>query len=168
MITKRVAVCCVFVAWGVGSGPIAQLAAEHETRLVEAATRGDLAGVRAVLDHAPAGEVNAAGVDGTTALHWAVRADRRDMANLLVRAGADRSGQGSLRRHAVVSGGGERQRRDDPDAARRRRGSQQPRADRRNRPDDGEPHGRPGRHARAARIVAHASTRATPSSRRRR
>ena len=36
--------------------------------------------MRALLAQARAGDVNAAGVDGMTALHWAVRADRRDMA----------------------------------------------------------------------------------------
>ena len=64
-------------------------AAEHEARLADAAARGDLAAVRDLLDEAPKTDVNAAGVDGTTALHWAVRSDNQDMAKLLVRAGAD-------------------------------------------------------------------------------
>src|SRR5215470_15515123 len=34
-------------------------------------------------------DVNAAQVDGTTALHWAVRADDVEMADLLIRAGAN-------------------------------------------------------------------------------
>ena len=90
MIAKHVVVFCVVVVVAGGCfESLTGLAAEPEVRLVEAAARGDLAGVRAVLDRAPSGEVNAAGVDGTTALHWAVRSDQGDMANLLLRAGAD-------------------------------------------------------------------------------
>jgi len=62
-------------------------AAERDTRLAEAAQRGDFAVVRALLtQHA---EVNGPLADGTTALHWVVRADELGTADLLIKAGAD-------------------------------------------------------------------------------
>jgi ankyrin repeat protein len=56
--------------------------------LAEAAARGDLATVRALLD---AGALDPNGVDrdGTPALHWVVRVGDRTTAERLVRAGAD-------------------------------------------------------------------------------
>jgi ankyrin repeat protein len=54
--------------------------------LVDAAARGDLAAVRALLGQQS--DVNSAQVDGTTALHASVHADRLDIADLLLRAGA--------------------------------------------------------------------------------
>jgi ankyrin repeat protein len=54
--------------------------------LVDAASRGDLAAVRTLLGQKA--DVNAAGEDGLTALHAAVRADRLDIADALLRAGA--------------------------------------------------------------------------------
>jgi ankyrin len=54
--------------------------------LVDAATRGDVTTVRALI--AKKIDVNAPRVDGTTALHAAVNADRLDIADLLLRAGA--------------------------------------------------------------------------------
>jgi ankyrin repeat protein len=55
--------------------------------LAEAAARGDVAAVRALI--AKGVDVNAPQVDGTTALHAAVNADRFDIADALLRAGAD-------------------------------------------------------------------------------
>jgi len=57
--------------------------------LVDAAARGDLAAVRVLL--LERADVDARAVDGTTALHWAVRGDHRDIAELLLGAGADAS-----------------------------------------------------------------------------
>jgi uncharacterized protein len=54
--------------------------------LADAAARGDLAAVRALIGQKI--DVNAAGVDGMTALHVAVNADRLDIADMLLRAGA--------------------------------------------------------------------------------
>jgi ankyrin repeat protein len=54
--------------------------------LVDAAARGDLAAVRALIVKKT--DVNAARVDGLTALHAAVHADRLDIADALLRAGA--------------------------------------------------------------------------------
>jgi ankyrin repeat protein len=90
MTVKSVALSCLVVAVaGAGLRPVVARAADHEAPLVDAAARGDVVAVRALLDHAPAKAVSAGGVDGTTALHWAVRSDQPDMASLLIRAGAD-------------------------------------------------------------------------------
>jgi uncharacterized protein len=67
--------------------PCCAAADESESPLADAAERGNLAAVRALLDqHA---DVNAAQVDGMTALHWAVQRDDVRMAALLIGAGAD-------------------------------------------------------------------------------
>ncbi len=56
--------------------------------LAEAAQRGDAEAVRALL--AAGGlDVNAPSRDGTPALHWAVRAGDREIAERLIAAGAD-------------------------------------------------------------------------------
>src|SRR5262245_1025763 len=58
-----------------------------EARLADAIERADRAGIRSLLaQHA---DVNAAQVDGTTALHWASRQDDLDTAAALIRAGAN-------------------------------------------------------------------------------
>ena len=60
-----------------------------EVRLIDAVKAGNADAVRALLKQpAPANDVNAAEPDGTTALHWAVRADDQDVVQLLLRAGA--------------------------------------------------------------------------------
>src|SRR5262249_32537593 len=56
------------------------------SEVADAAMRGDRAGVRAAI--ARAADVNAAQVDGTTALHWAAERDDVEMAELLIGAGA--------------------------------------------------------------------------------
>ena len=61
-------------------------AAAAPAPLVDAAARGDLAAVRRLI--AEKTDVNAARVDGMTALHAAVQADRLDVADALLRAGA--------------------------------------------------------------------------------
>ena len=68
---------------GVLAGPAA---AAPPAPLVDAAARGDLAAVRRLI--AEKTDVNAARVDGMTALHAAVHADRLDVADALLRAGA--------------------------------------------------------------------------------
>jgi ankyrin repeat protein len=57
--------------------------------LADAAERGDLAAIRTLVGQGT--DVNAARVDGTTALHAAVHADRLDVADLLLKAGASAS-----------------------------------------------------------------------------
>jgi ankyrin repeat protein len=56
------------------------------SEVADAAMKGNRDAVRAAL--ARKADVNAPQVDGTTALHWAVRADDGEMADLLIRAGA--------------------------------------------------------------------------------
>ena len=63
------------------------LARAADAPLADAAEIMDREGIRALLEE-PA-DVNAAQVDGMTALHWAARHDDLGMAKLLVRAGAD-------------------------------------------------------------------------------
>jgi ankyrin repeat protein len=61
-------------------------ATDADTRLIKAAKDGKPAVVR-VLIHQHA-DVNTREIDGTTALHWAVRSDDRENVQLLLRAGA--------------------------------------------------------------------------------
>jgi ankyrin repeat protein len=61
-------------------------AAAADLRLVDAVKKGDATAVRSLIrQRVPVGEAEA---DGSTALHWAVRADRSDLVQALVRAGA--------------------------------------------------------------------------------
>ena len=61
-------------------------AAEPAAPLVDASARGDLTAVRALIGKKI--DVNAPRIDGMTALHAAVHADRLDIADALLRAGA--------------------------------------------------------------------------------
>jgi ankyrin repeat protein len=65
--------------------PAPAMAAEAAS-IVDASARGDLTAVRALIGKKA--DVNAARTDGTTALHAAVYADRFDIADALLRAGA--------------------------------------------------------------------------------
>lgn len=65
----------------------AAAASADETTLIEAANRGDTAVVGTLLDQGA--DVNGTAVDGTTALHWAVRGEHRELAELLLRTGAN-------------------------------------------------------------------------------
>lgn len=63
------------------------LAASTESRLLDAARDGDVKTVRALLaQHVP---VTAADADGSTALHYAVRANNTELADLLIANGAN-------------------------------------------------------------------------------
>jgi uncharacterized protein len=74
---------------------IAIAAAEGNPRLVDAARVGDWNAVRSlVADDRTA--VNSTDVDGTTPLHWAIRANETEIADLLLRAGADAKAQDRL------------------------------------------------------------------------
>jgi ankyrin repeat protein len=74
---------CLAVAIGVG-------ASAADTRVADAVKSGNVAAVRSLLQQrAP---VDAAEPDGTTALHWAARADRPDLVQMLLRAGAQANG----------------------------------------------------------------------------
>ena len=61
--------------------------AASDARLIEAAQSGNAALVRALVQQGV--DVNASAVDGATALHRAVYADRLDIADMLLRAGAN-------------------------------------------------------------------------------
>ncbi len=59
-----------------------------DTRLVDAAAKPDIEAVRKLVAE-PDVNVNTPQADGTTALHWAAHWDDREMADLLIRAGAN-------------------------------------------------------------------------------
>ena len=64
-------------------------AAESDLRLAEASQRGDRAAMQTLLKQGlGVNAVNAALPDGTTALHWAVRADDVEIAEMLIKARA--------------------------------------------------------------------------------
>jgi ankyrin repeat protein len=67
--------------------PLAALPAWGADRLADAAAREDLAAVRALLSEGA--DVNSRAIDGTTALHWMVRAENLELVELLLKAGAD-------------------------------------------------------------------------------
>jgi ankyrin repeat protein len=63
------------------------VAAAGDPQLVDAVKKGDVAAVRTLL--AKKADVNAAGADTSTPLHWAVEANNLEIANLLIAAGAN-------------------------------------------------------------------------------
>src|SRR5579884_1280987 len=65
---------------------VLMLAANIDTRLTDAAQRGDKEAVRSLLRQKV--DVNAAEGDGATALHWAAHNDDLDMVKMLLAAGA--------------------------------------------------------------------------------
>ena len=65
----------------------AGLSAAPASEVADAAAKGDREAVRALLERKA--NVNAPQIDGTTALHWAVRSDDLDTAQMLIRAGAN-------------------------------------------------------------------------------
>src|ERR687887_2830 len=58
-----------------------------DSRLADAAMKRDTATLRALIEQKA--DVNAPGKDGTPALHWVVRVDDLETAQLLIHAGAD-------------------------------------------------------------------------------
>jgi ankyrin repeat protein len=83
MYMRRVLGCCVAVLL-----PAASLfAAAAASDLADAAMKGNKEAVRSLLQRQA--NVNAPQIDGTTALHWAVRSDDLETADLLIRAGAN-------------------------------------------------------------------------------
>src|SRR5438046_8299965 len=77
MCIGRVAGCCLVMLLSV-----VRLGAAG-TDLADAAMKGNKAAVRSLLQKKA--DVNAAQTDGTTALHWAVRLDDLETAELLIR-----------------------------------------------------------------------------------
>ncbi len=81
-----------FGGWGIACLAVvclfgAEPGGRPDTRLADAAKKMDRVAVRALV--AQRLDVNAAQVDGTTALHWAANQDDLETAELLVRAGAN-------------------------------------------------------------------------------
>ena len=66
---------------------LCSMAAAAETPLIEAAKKNDAAAVRNLLYQKV--DVNATGLDGSTALHWAVHKDSVDLVDQLIKAGAN-------------------------------------------------------------------------------
>jgi uncharacterized protein len=83
--TSRVLVCAALLVVGLTATP---QAAPGDLRLIEAVKAGNRDAVRALLKQ-PAQALKPVEGDGTTALHWAVRADDLEMVRLLLSAGAD-------------------------------------------------------------------------------
>ena len=77
---RRVLGCCLLL---LGT---ASLAAAAGSEVADAAMKQNRDAVRSLLQRKA--NVNAPQVDGTTALHWAVRVDDLEMADMLIRAGA--------------------------------------------------------------------------------
>src|ERR1700674_113384 len=74
--------------WLVALVAVASLdAAGNSVKLVDAVKQGNRAAVRALITERA--NVNAAEPDGMTPLHWAVRGDDLQTAQLLIRAGAN-------------------------------------------------------------------------------
>ncbi len=82
-----------------------------EVRLLDAVKAGNRDAVRALLKKpAPGNDVNAAEPDGTTALHWAVRADDQDIGAAAAARGREAECRQSLRRDADLARRRQRQR----------------------------------------------------------
>ena len=77
-------------------------AAGVDDALRDAAQRGDRIAAARLLDNGA--DVGARAADGTTALHWATRADSLDTVALLLDSGADARAADHVRRHATVPG----------------------------------------------------------------
>src|SRR5262249_52007437 len=69
---------------------VASSAAPADTAVLDAARAANWSSVHSLVSKGlPRDTVNAMDADGSTALHWAVRADEIDIATLLIRSGAD-------------------------------------------------------------------------------
>lgn len=79
---ESLAICLVLLSVVAG-----MRGAETDRRLIEAAKQGNRESVRSLLKAKV--PVNTPSSDGTTALHWAVRADNMEITRLLLQAGAD-------------------------------------------------------------------------------
>jgi ankyrin repeat protein len=75
------------VRWAVPVLAVFTMGAAREIPLIDAVKKTDAAAVRALLQKKA--DVNATGLDGSTALHWAVHKDALDLVDLLIGAGAN-------------------------------------------------------------------------------
>ena len=80
MHMRRILGCCLVVLLAAGQ------AAAATSEVADAAMKGNRDAVRALLQRKA--DVTSPQIDGATALHWAVRADDLDLADMLIRAGA--------------------------------------------------------------------------------
>ena len=87
----------VIVVAAIAFGRLYAAQAQPETRLLDAVKRSDAVAARALLRQGTS--ANTADPDGTTALHWASRADNVELVRLLVNAGAKAS---SANRYGVT------------------------------------------------------------------
>jgi ankyrin repeat protein len=72
-------------------------AAPADTAVLDAARAANWSSVRSLVSKGLQREaINATDADGTTALHWAVRADEVEMGSLLIRSGADANAENRL------------------------------------------------------------------------
>ena len=81
MLMPRVLGCCALVLF------TAAAAAAAGSEVADAAMKRNTGAVRTLIQQKA--NVNAPQVDGTTALHWAVRLDEAELADMLIRAGAN-------------------------------------------------------------------------------
>jgi uncharacterized protein len=70
---------------------VASVLQAGDTRVAEAAQRGDVAAIRTLVQQKA--DVNTPLVDGSTALHWAVESDDLDTVDVLLKAGANPKAQ---------------------------------------------------------------------------
>jgi ankyrin repeat protein len=87
---------CATVLWW----SAAPIAAPGDSRVADAAMRGDAAAVRTLLQQGA--DVNVAQGDGMTALHWAADRGDQDLAALLLRFGANSGAVTRIGRHAPL------------------------------------------------------------------
>lgn len=87
LVRTRVSASAALLWAAIGLSTATVFAAPRDVPIVEAAKSGDLAAVRRLLGSGA--DSNAAAVDGTRALHWAVHRDNAEMVDALLAAGAD-------------------------------------------------------------------------------
>src|SRR5262245_56823405 len=95
-MASRVRFVTVALLLGILSVSLAGIAAgKGDARLVDAARVGDWNTVRSLVAENRTA-VNSADADGTSPLHWAIRANESEITDLLIRAGADAKAQNRL------------------------------------------------------------------------
>ena len=89
-----------------------------EDPLLKAARDGDVRGVRTLVQRGV--DLNAVGPDGSTALHWAAESDNLEVAEILIRGGANIKARKSLPGDAFIARMHKRKRGDDRSVCERR------------------------------------------------
>jgi ankyrin repeat protein len=96
---RRITLACLVCALALVLGT-APMAGVPDSRVADAAMRGDVAGVRALLQQRA--DVNGAQGDGMTALHWAAAHGNQEIAELLLAAGAHPDAVTRIGRHTPL------------------------------------------------------------------